>query len=95
MWGISSFLFHLLHQKVFPNFCFFEVFSDQKIVLNAVFSLDVRRQQWKNNYMVSTNFLAQNTIGKKSLSSNFWFQEMSLKRDFFCQILSSKIYDKI
>jgi len=37
MWGIFSFLFHLLYQKIFPNFCFFEVFLDQKIISKAVF----------------------------------------------------------
>jgi len=30
MWGIFSFLFHLLHQKIFPNFYLFEVFFNQK-----------------------------------------------------------------
>jgi len=41
MWGIFSFLFHLLHQKIFPNFCFFEVLLDQKFISKARFSLDV------------------------------------------------------
>ena len=34
-------------------------------------------------------------LGRKNLFSNFWFQEMSLKKGDFCQFLASKNYDKI
>jgi len=44
--------------------------------------------------MVSANFLAQKTIRKKSLSSNFWFQEMSIKREIFVNFLPQKIMTK-
>jgi len=88
MWGIVSFLFHLLHQKIFPIFSFFfQVFLDQKIISNAV-------QQWKNNCMGSANFLAQKTIEKKNLFSNFWFQEMSLRREIFVNFLPQKFMTK-
>ena len=91
---ICSFLFHLLHEKIFPNFFFFEVFLDQKITSNAVFYSDVWWQQWKNNCMVSTNFLAQKSIGKKNIFSIFCFQEMSLKREIFFNFLPQKFMTK-
>jgi len=40
--------------------------------------------------MVSTNFLAQKTIGKFFIFSNFSFQEMSLKREIFINFLPHK-----
>ena len=64
MWGIFSFLFHLLHPKIFPKLCFFEDFLNQKIISKTVLSSDICWQQWKNNCIVSTNFLTQKTIGK-------------------------------
>jgi len=44
--------------------------------------------------MVSTNFLAQKTIGKKNIFLIFWFQEMSLKRDIFVNFLPQKFMTK-
>jgi len=41
MKGMFSFLFHLLHEKIFQFSSFFEVFLDQKIISKAVFSSDV------------------------------------------------------
>ena len=84
MYEKFSFLIHLLHREIYPNFYFFEVFLDQKIISKVVFSSDVWWQQWKNN------FLDQKTIGKKNLFPNFWFQEMSLKREIFVNFLPQK-----
>jgi len=44
--------------------------------------------------MVSTNILAQKTIGKKNIFSFFWFQELSLKREIFVNFLSQKFMTK-
>jgi len=44
--------------------------------------------------MVSTNFLAQKTIGKKNIFSNFWFKEMSLKREIFVNLFPQKFMTK-
>jgi len=44
--------------------------------------------------MVSTNFLAQKTIEKKNIFSNFQFQEMSLKREIFVHFLPQKFITK-
>jgi len=44
--------------------------------------------------MVSTNFLAQKTFGKKNIFSNFWFQEMSLKGEIFVNFLPQKFMTK-
>jgi len=41
----------------------------------------------ENSCVVSTNFLAQKTIGKKKIFSNFCFQEMFLKGDIFVNFL--------
>ena len=41
--------------------------------------------------MVPTNFLAQKTIGKKKIFSNFCFQEMSLKGEIFVNFLPQKV----
>jgi len=48
----------------------------------------------KNSCMVSTNFLAQKTIGKKNIFSNFCFQEMSLKGEIFVNFLPQKFMIK-
>jgi len=44
--------------------------------------------------MVSTNFLAQKTIGKQNIFSIFWFQEMSLRREIFVNFLAQKFMTK-
>jgi len=44
--------------------------------------------------MVSANFLAQKTIRKKNIFSNFWFQEMSLKGEIFVNFLPQKFMTK-
>ena len=90
MWGIFSFLFHLLHPKIFPKIYFFEDFLNHKINSKTVFFFNVWWQQRKNNCMVSTNFLTQKTIGKGNIFSIFLFQEMSLKRDVFVNFLPQK-----
>ena len=56
---------------------------------SQVFSSDIWWQQWKNNCTVSTNFLAW-----KNIFSNFWFQEMSLKREIFVTFLPQKFVTK-
>ena len=95
MWGIFSFLFHLLHPKIFPKICFFEDFLDQKIISKTVFlKIYVWWQHCKNNCIVSTNFLTQKTIGKGNIFSNFLFQEMSLKREIFVNFLPQKFIAK-
>jgi len=40
--------------------------------------------------LVSANFLAQKTIGKKNIFSIFLFQEVSLKRKIFLNFLPQK-----
>ena len=42
----------------------------------------------------SYQFLAQKAIGKKSIFSNFWFQEMSLKGETFVNFLPQKLMTK-
>jgi len=44
--------------------------------------------------MVSSNFLAQKTIGKKDIFSIFWLQEMSLKGEIFVNFLPQKFMTK-
>jgi len=44
--------------------------------------------------MVSANFLAQKTIGEKNIFSNFWFEEMSLKKYIFVNFLPQKFITK-
>jgi len=86
-----GFLIYLLHQEISLNFFSFEVFLDKKFSSKAVFSSDVRSQQWKNYFIVSTNFLAQKAIGNKNIFSKFLFQEISLKREIFINFLPQKI----
>ena len=96
MWQIFSFLFHLLHQQIFPNFCFFEVFLDQKYHPKSYTSLDVCSQQWKSNCIVFANFMAQKPMGKRENVSKkkIFFQEMSLKRDILANFLPQKFMTK-
>ena len=44
--------------------------------------------------MVSTNFLAQKTIGKKKKYSKFWFQEIPSKGVIFVNFLPQKFMTK-
>ena len=69
-------------------------FPESKNHLKSCNSSDVWSQQWKNNCMVSTNFLTQKTIGKIFFLSNFSFQEMLLKRDIFINFLPQKFMTK-
>ena len=48
----------------------------------------------EENHMVSTNILAQKSIGKKNISSIFWCQEMSLKMEIFVNFLPQKFMTK-
>jgi len=89
-----NFLIHWLHQEIFPNFCSFEVFLDQKIISKTVFSLNVWWQQWKNKCIVSINFLTHKTIGKEIFSQLFVSRNV-FKKGEFCQFLASKSYNKI
>jgi len=74
---------------------FFEVFLNQKSISKTVFSSDLWSQQWKNNCIVSINFLAQKTSEKKNLFSNFFlFQEIPLKREIVVNFLPQKIMTK-
>jgi len=86
---------HFLYQEISLNFCFFEVFLDQKFISKAVFSSDVWSQQWKYNCIVSTNFLAQKSIGKKFFFCNFFVSRNIFKKGDCCWFLASKNYDKI
>ena len=72
------------------KFRLFWGFPRSKIISKAVFSSDVWWQQWKSNCIVSPNFLAQKTIGKKNIVSLSLFQEMSLKREIFVNFLPQK-----
>jgi len=71
--GDISFLFHLLYQKNIAKFCFFEVFLDQKIISKAVFSSDIRLQQWKNNCMVFQKFPSSKNLWEEFFFLNLFF----------------------
>jgi len=91
----TSFLIHLLHQEIYPNFYFLENFLDQKFISNPVFSSDVWWKQWKSNCMVSTNFLAQKTIGMNKKFLKFFVSRNVFEKGDFCQFLASKFHNKI
>jgi len=92
--GVPSFLLPLLHQKIFPSFCFFEDFLDQKIIPKGAFSSDIWQQQWKRNCVTFTIFLTQKTVERKIFPKYFLFQEMTLKWVIPANFLSRKIMTK-
>ena len=59
-----------------------------------MFSSDIWWQQWKNTYMVSTNFLTQKTIGKKKYFHNFLASRNVLKREIFVNSSPQKFLKK-
>ena len=94
MCGIFSFLFHLLHQKLFPNFCFLK-FSWIKKSSQKLYFL----QMYNDNNGRTIIWFLSNSWLKKPLGRKIFYQILVLRNVFkkgdFCQFLASKFYDKI
>jgi len=95
MWEIFSFLFHLLHQKIFPKFYLFEVFFNQKIISKAVFFFRRMMTTMEEQLCGFCQFSSLKNHWKKKKNLKSFVSRNVFKKGDFCQFLVSKIYDKI
>jgi len=93
MCGIFIFLFHLLHQKIFPNFCFFKVSwirkSSEKLYFLQMYDDNNRRTII---WFLPISWLKK-TLWRKKISPFFGFKKC-LKKRIFVNFLLQKFITK-